>query len=98
MTRKKIRKKNWKIEQIKIEDFIPKSKIIIYLFRQNLKESFTEILIKNINATDNKLFCKAVKAFVKDETVIQSKTIFLDKNLSLAGDMNIEKGFLQKSL
>ena len=98
MTRKKIRKKNWKIEQIKIEDFIPKSKIIIYLFRQNLKESFTEILIKNINATDNKLFCKAVKDFVTDETVIQSKTIFLDKNLSLAGDMNIEKGFLQKSL
>ena len=32
-------------------------------------------------------FCRTVKAFVLDETVIQSKIAFLDKNLSLAGDM-----------
>ena len=32
-------------------------------------------------------FCRTVKAFVLDETVIQSKIAFLDKNLSQAGDM-----------
>ena len=38
-----------------------------------------EILMK-------KPFLKTVKAFVSDETVIQSKTALLDMNLPLAGD------------
>ena len=33
---------------MKIEDFIRNSKMIIYLFRENLKEIFAEILIKKM--------------------------------------------------
>ena len=38
---------------MKIEDFIHNSKVIIYLFRNNLKESVTERLIKKMPLTIN---------------------------------------------
>ena len=54
------------------------------ILRKSKREFYGNINKKD--ASDNKPFLKTVKAFVSDETVIQSKTALLDMNLPLAGD------------